>query len=426
MRALQRMFSLLYRYVTSASGVYLASSVLAKAGAIFLIPLYTRRLGVEEFGDYAFAQTMTAVGPVLLSLGTDAAFGVFYFLGDDIEESRRRSGGAARASILVTLTLGALAQIGILLFAHGTQGIGSMRMLTCILWAGIGALLGNSPVTYFRVRQLPLRAAGYQLFQFANAIGSAYVLVVVMNRGLNGAIEALTWSGVTTGVIGISFTLLVMPGKLTWPLFLETMKFSLPFVPHFGSMQITSNSDRWVMKGAARAFDLGAYSLSVTVTGPIGMVLSAWNEAEAPKMGEAVRAGGAAALRHRFKRILASYALVTLIPGLVLIACLPLLKIIVGGRFHHALWPVPFFVLLMVVETPFSPCICVFSYLQRTRIIPVITMGCALLHLGANLSFIPAWGAAGALGARGLTAAVRSSVMVWFAYQTMRHRDSPP
>jgi len=393
---------------------------LAKAGVIVLVPLYTRKLTVEEFGDYGLAQTLAGVGPMFLSLGTLAAVTTFYFTGEDLEESRRRSGGAARVSVLFTATLGLVAQIGVLLFASRGSGLGSIHALTCVLWGGIGTFFASIPVAYFRAQQRPLTAAAFQLLQFLLVVGAAYVMVVTLGRGLLGAIEATAISGVASGVLGVVFVQVSMPGRLSRAIVKETLHFSLPFVPHFASMQITSVSDRWVMKGAGQGFDLGSYSLAVTVTGPIGMVLSAWNEAESPKMGETVRSGGRRAVAKGFPRALLEYALVTLLPGLALLAVLPVLKIVVGQRFSHVLWPIPVMIALLVLESPFSPCINVFSYFKRTQVIPVITMSSALLHLLANLLLIPSLGTLGALLARGIACIARSSVLIWFAFQTLR------
>ena len=415
----------LFAFVTSPAGIYLVSSVLAKAGVNVLVPLYTRRLTIEEFGEYGLAQTLAQVGPMFLSLGTLAAVSTFYFSGKDLEKSRRKSGSAARVSIVLTTTLGLLVQVAVLLFAPRGVGLGSTRALSCVLWGGIGAFFAQIPVVYFRAQQRPLRAAAFQLFQFLAVVGAAYVQVVVFGRGLLGAIEAIALSGVTMGVLGVAFALLALPGTLNRAIARETLHFSLPFVPHFASMQITSISDRWIMKGSGRELDLGSYSLAVTVTGPIGMVLSAWNESESPKMGETVRRGGRRAVAAGFPKILLQYALATLVPGLALLAALPLLKIIVGQRFSHALWPIPIMIGLIVLESPFSPCINVFSYFKRTRVIPLITMSGALLHLLANLLLIPRWGTAGALVARAIACLARSSVLIWFAVQTLRQPDVP-
>jgi O-antigen/teichoic acid export membrane protein len=413
----------LFAYATSAYGIYLLSSFLAKAGALVLIPLYTRKLSVEAYGDYALALTLSGIAPIFLSLGTVAAVGTFYFLGEDLELAKRKSGAAARACIIISVTLGAVTQVGILLFAGRDGGIGSARILSYLLWAGVGVLLGGIPSVYLRAQQRPLAAAGYQLFQFGTSIAAAIVFVVILDRGLDGAIVALAWAGVATGVVGVAFILLRMPGRLTLALLRESVRFSFPFVPHYASMQITSISDRWVMKAASRDFDLGSYSLAITVTGPVGMLQGAWNEAESPKLGELMRSGGARAVQKGFARVLAGYALVAFAPGVLLVACLPILRAIVGGRFEQALWPVPVIAFLMVLETPFSPSVNIFSYFERTRIIPVITMTCALLHFGANVLLIPRWGTAGALAARGLIAIVRSTTMIWFSYDTMRRKE---
>jgi len=319
--------------------------------------------------------------------------------------------------------LALLAQLGILIFGSGGYGLGSRHSLSCALWGGVGSFFFMIPIVYFKAQQRPLRATAFQLFQFFVTVIAAYLLVVTFHRGLAGAIEAIAVAGGAMGLLGVAFVLVSMPGTLNRSIAREAIRFSLPFVPHFASMQITSLSDRWVMKGAGDAFDLGAYSLAVTVTGPIGMVSAAWNEAESPKMGERVRRGGRRAIAGGFPRVLTEYALSALLPGLALLASIPLLKLVVGQRFAHTLWPIPIMIFLLIVESPFSPTVNVFSYLHRTRLIPVITMSSALFLLALNLLLIPAWGIWVALVSRGIAGVVRSSTLVWFALQTLRMPD---
>src|SRR5262245_14025817 len=73
------------RLALGPTGVYLAASILAKAGALVLIPLYTRKLSPDQYGDLVLAQVLVSILPTLLSWGLASAVGRFYFDGPDRE-----------------------------------------------------------------------------------------------------------------------------------------------------------------------------------------------------------------------------------------------------------------------------------------------------------------------------------------------------
>src|SRR5579862_8778204 len=106
--------AILRRVLRAATGpavIYLIASVLAKAGAFLLIPLYTRKLSREEYGDYALAQTLISILPTLLSLGLFSAVSRFYFEGTDRIAARERVGGVARWLVLITLATALVLQV---------------------------------------------------------------------------------------------------------------------------------------------------------------------------------------------------------------------------------------------------------------------------------------------------------------------------
>src|ERR1700746_554564 len=80
------------RRVLGPAGIYFGATLLARAGAVLLIPIYTRRLTREEYGDYALAQTMIAFLPTLLSLGLLSAMARYYYDDKDVAASRDKAG----------------------------------------------------------------------------------------------------------------------------------------------------------------------------------------------------------------------------------------------------------------------------------------------------------------------------------------------
>ena len=136
------------------AAVYLWASVVSSGAGLVLIPIYTRRLSLAEYGDYVLALTLIAVLPTVLTLGMTSALARFFFDTPDREEGRRRVGGVARAMILLAVGL-ALPIEGLVLALGQPDGLWGRWELSCILWAGGGGALAQIPSVYLRAARRP-------------------------------------------------------------------------------------------------------------------------------------------------------------------------------------------------------------------------------------------------------------------------------
>ena len=101
----------------SPAAVYLGASILARAGSLLLIPLYTRRLTLEEYGHYALFLTLLAFLPTFLSMGLVTAIPRAYFSEKDRADGLRRAAEVARWTALISLGTGAVLLAGVECFA---------------------------------------------------------------------------------------------------------------------------------------------------------------------------------------------------------------------------------------------------------------------------------------------------------------------
>jgi O-antigen/teichoic acid export membrane protein len=407
-----------------SAGIYLAATMLARGGAFVLVPLYTRRLSLEQYGDYALAQTLVQLLPTFLSLGLLSSLARMYYEGKDVREARARVGAVARWMAALTLGLALLLQIAVGLFwpAAG-KGLNGRWELSCIIWAAAGGALAGVPAVYFRAAQRPLAASLFQLGQFLSVAGAGFLLVAVLNRGFRGSIEACALAYGTDGVVSLVFILVVLKGRMTRRSLIESLRFSIPFIPHFSANQLQQIGDRWIMKILHLQADLGAYAIASQVAAPVFMTTIAWNDTASPRIGEMYREGGLATIRARFKSIQRSYVVAAAIPSLLLIAGLPLIATILGPRGAGGLWLVPMLCGVLILETFYYPNSNVVFFASQASLIPKITIATAILNILFNVLLIPRLGAPGALLARGLSMGTRSAVMRLAAHRCFRLAD---
>jgi O-antigen/teichoic acid export membrane protein len=402
--------------------VYLGATVLARAGAVLLIPLYTRRLSLPEYGDYALAQTMISLLSTPIALSLHQAVGRFYFGHKDVAASEARTGGAARWLVIVTL-VNALA-LQLLIYAlrpADATGLFSRWALSCIVWGSAGASIGQVPAQFLKGAQRPFPAAGFQLTEFFLTVGAGLLMVLVLGRGLRGAIEAAAIAGIANGCIATTFILIRLKGRVTLTLLKEAVRFSLPFIPHAAGNQIQFISDRWVMKATGYEAALGAYSLASQLTAPVSMAVEAWHQASSPQMGETFRAGGIEGMAKRSTAYQRSYLMIALMAGLGLCLALPIAALVVGKSFQRALWLVPFICAIIALESLYHANAVIVFYADKPGSIPKVTIPAGILNVALNAVLVPAMGGIpGALLSRAISMGFRSGGMWWFARQHLK------
>src|SRR5438874_10950083 len=84
----------------SPAFVYLVAGALSRVGALVLIPLYTRALSREDYGDYALALSIVAICPTLLTLGLTSSIPRAFFGQSDREQATRQAGDVAACAIV--------------------------------------------------------------------------------------------------------------------------------------------------------------------------------------------------------------------------------------------------------------------------------------------------------------------------------------
>jgi len=410
-----------------SAGIYLVASVLARAGAILLIPLYTRRFSTQQYGEYALAQTLIAFLSTPLCLCLHHAVVRFYFESTDRESARRRVGSAARWMLIITLGLTTLLQIGVLVTRPaGTHGIYGRWELTCIVWASAGLALSAVPATFLRISQRAMAAAALQLGDFFTGIGAGIVMVVVLGRGVRGGIEALALPACVTGTVGVVFILAALKGPLDLKTLRDGLAISLPFVPHTLGNQAQSISDRWIMKFTANEAALGVYALAGQLSVPVSMVIQAWHTASEPPLGEASRNGGLAGVAKRAAAYRWSYVIVTSAAALFLCLLLPAATHLIGKNFSGALRLVPVMCAILIVDSVYEANCTLVFYANRQATIPKITVTAGALNVALNAVLIRLFGLWGAVLARACSTSVRSLAMWYTARSALAPRAIEP
>lgn len=301
------------RRLARTGAAYTASSVLAKLIAVFTLPIYTRHVEPEGFGQVEILAATVIVLSIMFRLGAIEAVLRFYFLEHD--HDRRAVIRTGFWGLLATTTLGvvgglALApQLADWLLRGGPNSADLVRIAIGWFWF---ATFYELLLALFRVDE---RAAAYAAATVTNVLVTVPLtvyLVVGRDLGAEGLLlgNALGTAAVTLALFGVHARRLGAPGV---PLALPMLRFGLPTVPGELSLYALNWVDRLMLVNlpASRAAGLaaaGLYSIAFKFAQAVTVFVRAFQLAW-PPLAYSIRADAEA--RVVYGRVLTYYLLIT-------------------------------------------------------------------------------------------------------------------
>jgi O-antigen/teichoic acid export membrane protein len=268
------------------------------------------------------------------------------------------------------------------------------------------------PWTLLRSEQRAYPAAAFQLLQFVTMTGAGLILVLVLDRGYAGAIEAAAGAPMVSGIASLIYIQMLPRSGLQLERLRGALRFALPFLPHFAAQWLLGAADLWILGKAGFEQELGGYSLAAQVLVPVSMVITAWNLHMAAEQGERFRAGGVPEMRAHLSGVRFSYVAAAAIPGAALLVGLPLVGWVIGPEFETAIVFVPFLLLAILPNTLYFSDFHIVYYSGQSWWISGATVVAALVNVSLGLLLIVPFGAYGAIVARVAGALVRALVML--------------
>ena len=401
----------LRQLLSGSATIYLAGSVVSRLGSIVVIPLYTRVLTPTEYGDYALLGVTAQLLSIFLTLGVYAAIPKVYFSDPDVAVGRARAGTVCRTMLLSTTLLAGLSALLVWTLAADVPGLLGRDALLAVIIAGHGIGCTGPPQVLLRVENKPWHAAGYQLVQFSVGAALGVYFVAGLHLGYWGSVIAYALSNLIPGLVGVAYTL-TLPGRWWEPkLQREALAFGLPFVAHHVANWSQNASDRWVLHSSSHAHELGPYSVAATMVTPVGMAVTAWNDAAHNSVGEQFRSGELRAVGKMLGQLRTQFLLATVVPAAGVIVLLPIIAFAIGGNFLGAIAFIPLLLLTYLPDVIYYTHQNMVYYGPRSKFIGMCSAASAAASLGLNLLLVPSMGVYGLLLARGISVSLRAALM---------------
>jgi O-antigen/teichoic acid export membrane protein len=384
--------------VLAKSLIYFGSNIANALIPLLMLPILTRVLTVEQYGQVGLFQTLVTAFAGIVGLSAAGAAGRRYF--DELESGEEMA--TYMGSALQVLAVSMLPIIALTLaFAAPI----SSQLQIPVSWV-IGATVvpACNVAIQMRLVQWQVRgaAASYGMLQVAYSLVNfaiSLLLVLPLHQGGAGRVIGQIAAGI---VVAATAIVLLRRDRLlrffVWrpDEIRQILHFGLPLVPHTIGLFLLVYADRVVIANQLGLKAAGMYIAAMQLVGGAGLIFDAINKAYVPWLYERL-----ARDHHHEKRQIVRftylwYAAIGVGVALAFLIGPPLFVRIAGDNYREAAPIIGWIALgqglsgmyLMVTNYVF--------YSRRTGILAITTMASAAAGLGALFLLIPLYGLRGA------------------------------
>lgn len=381
------------RRLVGGSLVYGAGTILLRALAFLLLPLYTRHLSTAEYGIVALTMSILSILTVIFPLGLHSAMTRLWFAGSSDAERRRSSGTIWVGIMLSGLVMALIVDLlGRQLAPRVFPGVVFSPYIQFAIWTAFLTAFSLVPLNLLQIRERP---GLYVLLTVGGALITTtlvVVFVVVRNTGAYGYLLGGLLGAALMVPLYLVMTLRNVTLALDWGVLRRALLYSLPLVPHALAGWMLEVSDRAVLARLVSLGDLGIYSLGYQFGAVLGLVVTAFTAAWVPFLFRTLSERGSEA-HALVARLATYYSAVLCFVGLgIALLIRPVLGLMVDPAFHSAYRITPWVVGGTLLNGLYIIPVGFLFWSERTRLIPMVTLTAGLLNVGLNLWLVPSHG----------------------------------
>ncbi|NLD01339.1 MAG: oligosaccharide flippase family protein [Gammaproteobacteria bacterium] len=276
----------------AGAGVYLFSNIFNAIIPFILLPVLTRYLSPEEYGEVAMFQTLLGALGAFVGMTFVGAAGRKYY-DDDLPKSELAEfvGSCIQLAIVLSVI------VFVVLFVFKAEFSNWLSLKTdYILFAVVVAACSVVVALRLNLWQVQKKAIQYGALQMSQSLFNmllSLLLVVVLLTGAKGRIDAQIAASLVFALI--AFYLLKKDGLLKvliWrkDYLAEILRFGVPLMPHLAGGFLLNSVDRFVINDELGLAEAGIYMVAVQLTAAAGIVFGAINNAYVPWLFEKLKA----------------------------------------------------------------------------------------------------------------------------------------
>lgn len=274
------------------AGIYLFSNILNAVIPFILLPILTRYLSPEEYGEVAMFQTLLgALGAFIGMTFVGAANRKYYDANLNKAELAEFIGSCIQLAVISAMIV-----FSVLFLFRSDFSEWLALPPSYILFAVLVSL--STVILSLRLGQWQVskQAVKYGALQVSNSLVNmllSLLLVVALLQGAAGRIDAQ----IITSIVFLVVALLLLKKDRLFKIFTwrkdfltEALKFGVPLMPHIAGGFLLNSVDRFVINQEIGLAEAGIYMVAVQLTAAVGIVFDAINKAYVPWLFERLKA----------------------------------------------------------------------------------------------------------------------------------------
>lgn len=380
------------------SSIYSILNLVQKGINFLLVPVLTSYLTTYDYGVVAVVTAVSAFLNVFYLLSLNGCLNRFYYeYKDDVIKVKKLFGTVVTFVFLFSFFLTIVFFVG---HKYLIDPFLNDVSFFPFMFIGMISILFNPVYTIFQntlqARQEGKRYGKNNLMFFLTNLCFLLISVTVLNLGSKGVLGSLA----LTNIIFFIYTLSRFGKDITigidTTILKESLKYSLPLVPHSLSGVVTTIIDRLFINNMLSTSLTGVYHLGNTFGGVVFLLASGVNQAFVPWFNEQVKEGATYRIPKIAKVLVFTYCIIAL--GLSFFG--KNIIFIITPKVYHQGWEIiPFIAFAFVFHSVyyfFSTPLFYNIKKKGSRVLPFFTISSALVNIILNYVLIKEYGFLGA------------------------------
>lgn len=268
--------------------IYMLSNAISAGIPFLLLPVLTRLLTPEEYGQVAMFSVVTSALGALTGLSVHGAVGIRFFQQEKFEFPRYV---ATCLAILIASTAVVFLLVGLLLpLLVAFTKLSATWLLVAVLVSGAQFLI-LTQLSIWQSNNQPLKFSGLRITQ--SALDAAASLIMVVGLGM-------AWEGRAGGIafatVVIACLALLLMYRNGWvkgypdkQYARDALRFCIPLIPHTVGGMLIAMIDRFMISNLLDVASTGIYLVAMQVGMVLGLLTDSFNRAFSPWLFQSLK-----------------------------------------------------------------------------------------------------------------------------------------
>lgn len=401
----------------AGSAIYLVSNILNAIIPFALLPILTRYLTPEEYGEVAMFQTLIGALAAFVGLSVRGT-AVRKFYDSNLGENELAEFIGACVQILLITSLISLAVFAAFIGQFSNWlGLDKQWVMLAVLVTAANALI-QLRLGQWQVRK---QAVKYGVLQISRSLMDFVLtlgLVVLFLKGVDGRLSAQVLAPITFALLAV--WLLKRNNLLkvfSWrPDYIrEVLKFGVPLIPHVGGAFLLASVDRFVINSELGLAQTGIYMVAAQFAMALTLVFDAVNKAYVPWLFERLKNNSHAEKRQIVLFTYGWYVLILAGAALAFLVGPWLVTFVAGPEYAEAGEVIGWLAFGHVFGGMYLMVTNYIFFSKRTGLLSLVTITSGIINILLLFALIGSFGLKGAAYAFCIAMAIRFILTWWVA-----------